>query len=441
MAQDETVDTIRSVAVPFNDISSDLTQIIQELSTKEFILLGGASHGTQEFCQARIEITKQLILHHKLSAIAIEGDWPSAYRVNCYVRWQSDDNNANEALSDFKRFPLWMWRNTLILDFVVWLRNHNKGLPVERQVGFYGLDMYSMYESIGAVIDYLDQVDPEAGKQARIHYECLDHMGGENQYGYGVALGYKRSCESDVIAQLVALREKAISYVADGDMASEDDQFQAEQNARLISDAEAYYRQLFDPRINTWTLRDVHMKSTLDDLHEHLSKRLKNPAKIAVWAHNTHVGDARATELVRRSQQNLGQLVRESYTHCCALLGLMTYSGIMTAATRWNAPAQRMLLRPAIDGAVEELLHATELKQFYLALNHGIADALDCSYLTRAIGVTYQPEIEEAKHYLSCRLTEQYDGLLFIDETRALEPLDPTSEWLQSDVGLVGNRN
>lgn len=426
------VDSIRATAIPWESSSAYAT-FLEEIKDKQFILLGGSTHGSQEFHEARVEITKQLILNHELTAIAIEGDWPSAYRVNQYVRWLGEDNNANEALSGFSRFPLWMWRNTAILDFVVWLRRHNENLPRDQQVGFYGLDMYSMYDSIAAVLEYLNKVDPEAAANARRSYECLDHMSGENQYGYGVMLGHRPSCEDEVIRQLLTLRDKSSAYTKLNDAASEDDHFQAEQNARLVHSAESYYRQLFDPRISTWNVRENHMIDTLDNLKCYLARLTQRPAKFAVWEHNIHLGDARATCMAGRGQNNVGQLARERYGNRCALIGMTTYEGTVTAAQHWNAPVQRKQLAAAIAQSVEDVLHCAGVGNFYLSLSGEIAQSFVQPRLMRSVGVVYRKQTERESHYIDCRLAEQFDGIVYFDKTRALEPLDPTSEWLNGE--------
>lgn len=427
-------EVIRSAAIPLDDTAPDYTELLQSVKDKDFILLGEASHGTHEFYAARVEISKQLILEHGLTAIAVEGDWPSAERVNRFIRWQGVDVNANEALSDFKRFPLWMWRNTVMLDFVIWLREHNQDLPTDQQVGFYGLDMYSMYESIAAVLEYLDQVDPEAGAKARERYECLDHTSNERDYGYGVILGQRPSCEDEVVEQLLALRERSMTYGQAGDPVSEDEHFKAEQNARLVHSAEGYYRQMFDPRVNTWNLRDNHMIETLDNLHRHLSERIQHPAKIAVWEHNSHLGDARATYMAERGQHNVGQLARERYGDRCAIIGFTTYTGNVTAASNWDGPAQRKRVRPALQDSIEQVLHCTDLQQFYLPLKGDVAQHLRKPRLERAIGVLYLPESERASHYFHCVVPDQFDGIVHFDETHALEPLDASSQWVKGEA-------
>jgi erythromycin esterase-like protein len=438
--QEDIIGNVRSSALLVNHaVRSTLTPVIDLIKNKSFILLGEATHGTREFYEARIEITKRLIIDHGLNAIAIEGDWPSAYRVNRYVRGLGNDTNANEALSSFKRFPLWMWRNTVTLDFIQWLRHHNQGLPAAQRVGFYGLDMYSMYESISAVLEYLDQVDPAAAKEARENYACLDHTDNAQIYGFGVKVKQRPSCENEVVEQLIALRNKSFVYAKPGDDSSEEDQFQAEQNAYLIKSAENYYRQMFTNRTDVWNLRDNHMIDTLDNLHRHLLKHSKKltKIKIAVWEHNSHLGDARATYMYDIAQHNVGQLARERYGDDCVLIGFTTYSGTVTAASEWDSPAKCKKIRPALTNSIEEIFHKTGLKNFYLRLtdptNEKIEKLFNKKKEQRAIGVIYRPETERASHYFSCQLAYQFDAIIHYDETNALEPLDPTSEWTHGE--------
>jgi len=426
-------DSLRKAALSLDNPPQDYAPLLNLAANKSFVLLGEATHGTHEFYETRVELTKRLIIDHGLSAIAIEGDWPSAYRVNRYVRWLGDDSSPEQALCDFTRFPLWMWRNRVIRDFVGWLREHNQGLPYEQQVGFYGLDMYSLYESVAAVLDYLDKVDPEAADAARQRYGCLDHVSSERHYGYGVTLGRRPSCEDEVVRQLMDIHQQGGRYVEAGDALAEDEQFQAEQNARLIQSAEAYYRQMFSSRVNTWNLRDTHMSDTLDLLHRHLSRRLGRSAKIAVWEHNSHLGDARATEMGARGEHNVGQLTRERYGDDCCLIGFTTYKGSVTAASEWDGPAERKRVRPGIPGSIEEILSRLNRNRFWLPLRGDVAEALREPRLQRAIGVLYLPDTERASHYFRCRLADQFDAVLHFEETQALEPLDSTSEWVRGE--------
>lgn len=424
---------VKKSAIPLVQVPQDIDAAIPLLKDKSFILLGEATHGTQEFYAARVAITKRLILNHGLNAIAIEGDWPSAYRVNQFIRWQGTDQNANDALGDFQRFPLWMWRNPVILDFIIWLRQHNEGLRLDRQVGFYGLDMYSLYESVAAVLEYLDQVDPEAAKEARERYACLDHIGSERHYGYGVKLGKRPSCEEEVLQQLLDLQARARTYSKPGHSPSEDDLFAAERNAQLIKSAEAYYRKMFDNRANTWNLRDSHMFETLQALHIFLSRRTNSRAKIAVWEHNSHLGDARATYMGDRAQHNLGQLVREAYAADCALIGFTTFNGTVTAASEWDGEAQRKKIRDALPNSIEDIFHRTGLNNFFISLHGQLAHEFSKPLLQRAIGVLYLPQSERASHYFHCSLAKQFDAIFHFDKTTALEPLDAEALWVKGE--------
>lgn len=431
--QTNLTEAIRNAATPLKGDASDYDTMLEMTRDKHFILMGEATHGTHEFYQARVEATKRLIREQGLNAIAIEGDWPSVYRVNRYVRGIGPDQSVNEALSDFRRFPLWMWRNTVVHDFVNWLKEYNAGQKPLDQVGIYGLDMYSLYESIAAVLDYLDQVDPEAAAEARERYECLDDVANEKRYGYGVHLGRLPSCEDDVVAQLEAIRSKAAEHVQQGGMAAEDEQFQAEQNARLVKSAEQYYRSMFSSRVSTWNMRDQHMGETLEALQRHITKQRDQPAKLAVWAHNSHLGDARATGMGQRGELNLGQLTRERYGEDSLLVGFTTYTGTVTAASNWDGPAECKKVRPGLADSHEKQMHDVGIENFFLPLGGEVGQALRRDRLERAIGVLYLPESERASHYFRARLPQQFDALFHFDVTRALEPLDSVSEWEQSE--------
>ena len=280
-------DQLRSAAVPLTGSRADYDRLLDAIGDCRFVLLGEASHGTHEFYRERAEITKRLITEKGFHAVAVEADWPDAYRVNRFVRGAADDAEAVDALGDFRRFPAWMWRNADVLDFVGWLRDHNEQdnhVHGER-TGFYGIDLYSLHASMDAVLEYLDKVDPEAAKRARHRYSCFDHFGEDPQaYGYAAAAGVE-SCEAEVVAQLVELRRRAEEYARRDGRVAEDEFFFAEQNARLAKNAESYYRAMFRGRVSSWNLRDRHMAETLDALDRHISKRAGR-AKIVVWAHN-----------------------------------------------------------------------------------------------------------------------------------------------------------
>src|SRR5438105_5108520 len=379
----------------------DYDPLLKLIHEARFCLLGEATHGTQEFYRERAEITKRLIKEKGFTAVAVEADWPDAFRVNRYVRGLSDDKNANEALGGFKRFPTWMWRNTVVLDFVEWLREYNSSIPASAaKVGFYGLDLYSLYTSIEAVLNYLNQIDPEAAKRARYRYSCFEHFGEDTQaYGYAASFGIAESCEREVIGQLLEMRRRAADYASRDGRVAQDEFFFAEQNARLIKNAEAYYRTMFRGRVESWNLRDRHMAETLDALVGHLNAQ-GQPAKVAVWEHNSHLGDARATYMADYGELNVGQLVREHYGPEAVLIGFTTYTGTVTAASDWGGPAERKRVRPALGNSYEDLFHQQALGNFLLTLKDGpAATALREPRLERAIGVIYLPQTERASHY------------------------------------------
>ncbi len=403
------IEAVRESARPLTGSARDYDALMDVVGDARFALLGEASHGTHEFYRERAEITKRLITEKGVTAVAVEADWPDAYRVNRYVRGVSDDADAQTALADFRRFPTWMWRNTDVVD---------------------GLDLYSLRASMDAVLRYLEKVDPDAAKRARARYACFDHVGGDTQaYGFLAASGLARSCEDEVVGQLVELQERAADYARRDGQVAEDELFYAEQNARLVKDAEAYYRAMFLAEVPSWNLRDRHMADTLDALVAHLERQ--GDARIVVWAHNSHLGDARATEMRQRGELNVGQLVRERYGRDAVLVGFTTHHGTVTAASDWGGPAERKRVRPALPGSYEAMFHATELARFLLACRDDdkVSEGLRDPGLERAIGVIYRPDTERGSHYFYARLPDQFDAVLHFDETRAVEPLERTAEW------------
>lgn len=423
---------IHEVAHPLTGAATDYDPLIELIGDARFVLLGEASHGTHEFYQARAEITKRLITEKGFNAVAVEADWPDAYRVNHYVRGVGNDATAAEALAGFKRFPVWMWRNTDVLNFIEWLHTHNATLPQNaRKAGFYGLDLYSLYTSIEAVILYLDQVDPAAAKRARYRYSCFEHFGEDTQaYGYATGFDLAKSCEDEAVNQLIELRQHMAEYANRDGRVAEDDFFYAEQNARLAKDAEEYYRTMFQGRVSSWNLRDRHMAGTLRALAEHLNRH-GGGTKIVVWEHNSHLGDARATAMGNDGELNVGQLVREQYDKDAVLVGFSTYSGTVTAASDWDEPHERKRVRPALPGSYEALFHDTGVANFLLNL-HGdgeVVKGLHGPRLERAIGVIYLPQTERISHYFNAHLPEQFDAVIHFDETHAVEPLDRTGLW------------
>ena len=317
-----------------------------------------------------------------------------------------------------------MWRNVVVRDFIAWLRGHNA--RAGRAVGFYGLDLYSLFASMQAVLAYLAKVDPEAARRARSRYSCFDHFREDSQaYGYAASFGMKRDCEDEVVRQLVDMRRRAADLAARHGGVEADELFAAEQNARLVKNAEEYYRTMFAGRVSSWNLRDTHMAETLDALTEHLERR-GGEARIVVWAHNSHLGDARATEMGSSGELNLGQVVREHHPGECFLVGFSTFSGSVTAADDWDSPARVKQVRPGLPGSYEALFHSTGSPRFMVMLRGaGLPTEIYGPLLQRAIGVIYRPETERLSHYFEARLVEQFDAMIHIDETQALRALEP----------------
>lgn len=423
---------MRQQAYPLTGTAADYDLLLELIDDARFVLIGEASHGTHEFYRERAEITKRLIREKGFTAVAVEADWPDAYRVNRYVRGASNDAKSIDALANFQRFPTWMWRNTVVHEFVNWLRAYNDSLGQNAfKVGFYGLDLYSLYNSIEAVLDYLERVDPEAAKRARYRYSCFDHFGDDTQsYGYATSFGLSEPCEEEAVNQLVDIQRRAADYAQRDGRVPEDEFFYAEQNARLVKNAEEYYRTMFRGRVSSWNFRDRHMAETLDRLVAHFDKQGQQ-TKIVVWEHNSHLGDARATDMSEEGELNLGQLVRQRYERDAFLIGLTTYQGTVTAASNWGASAKRKRVRAALPESYEALFHSTGLPRFFLNLrakNSAVA-GLRQSRLERAIGVIYRPQTERISHYFQACLPEQFDAVLHFDETRAIEPLERTSKW------------
>jgi erythromycin esterase-like protein/predicted phosphoribosyltransferase len=416
------VSVIRSAAMPTDD-----SAFLDLVGDARFVLIGDATHGTHEFHAKRARTTQLLIEAKGFQAVAVEADWPDAYQVNRYVRGRGEDMTAEQALRGFKRFPAWMWRNSVVLDFVSWLREYN---TKHAKAGFYGLDLFGMHKSANEVIAYLTKADPAAAAKARERYSCFDHADGGRQQGLGAAFGAGEPCERALLEQLADIQRHAMRDARRAGLMAEDEVFYAEQNARLVLQADRYYRAMFDRRESSWNLRDRHMADILDALAEHLGER-GTAGKIVVWAHNSHLGDARATEMAARGELTVGQLVRERHPTDSRLIGFTTYTGTVTAASQWGAPAERKQVRPALEGSVEELLHQTGIPEFMLTTAPGI---LDSARLQRAIGVVYRPDSERPSHYYRSRITDQFDAVVHIDKTRAVEPLERTALWVAGEL-------
>lgn len=441
------LDVLRGALRPLRQSAAGDEELLARLGGARLVFLGEATHGTREFYRERARLTRRLIEERSFDGVAIEGDWPDAYRVHRFVTGHRDgeerDTHASMALCGFRRFPAWMWRNTEVRDFVTWLRSYNR--TTDRQVGFFGLDLYSLYESAAAVIRHLERVDPKAAERARYRYGCLEHSAEDvEELGYVANFDLDEACERRVIAQLKEMRcRSALAWSPGGvspcsdlvpELETAEDLFFAQQNAEVVRSAEAYYRTMFRGRVASWNVREEHMTRTLEALLRFLGEQLGRPAKLVVWAHNSHVGDARATELGTRGQWSLGQLVRERHPGICRLVGLTTHGGWVTAAGRWDGVAERMHVRPARPDSYEGLLHdlavATGEDRYFLELTgEPVMSVLGERRLERAIGVVYRPDTERVSHYFGAKLTEQFDLLVHFDETEAVEPLDRPRAW------------
>ena len=388
------------------------------------VLLGEASHGTSEFYRARAAITQRLIRHHGFNIVAVEADWPDAAYVDRYVRHRPKREGEEAA---FQRFPTWMWRNTDVDAFVRWLRRHNEGHPTREMTGFYGLDLYNLGSSMRAVIDYLDGVDPEAARLARERYACLQPWSSDPAlYGrLAITEGYAR-CERPVLQMLRELQSKRWDYIArDGE-----EWLDAAANARLVKNAEAYYRAMYHGAAESWNLRDTHMFETLCALLD--AKGMHS--KAVVWAHNSHIGNAAFTEMGQvREELNIGQLVKERFHDRASLIGFGTHGGTVAAASDWDGDMEVKRVRPSLPGSYEQVSHDSGVPRFLLDLREGeidkgLREALMEPRLERFIGVIYRPETERWSHYAQAILPDQFDAWVWFDETAAVTPLGPEPE-------------
>ncbi|HEY8164811.1 MAG TPA: erythromycin esterase family protein [Gemmatimonadaceae bacterium] len=409
---------IQRLSHPLNS-PKDLDPLLDRIGDAHYVLLGEATHGTSEFYTWRSEISKRLILEKGFSFIAVEGDWPDCMRVNRYVKGV-EGKSAEEVLHAFARWPTWMWANREIVHLAEWLREHNDLALDERKAGFYGLDVYSLWESMDAVVSYLDRIDPAFAKSARRAYACFEpYYEDAQEYARATAL-VPTSCEDEAVGMLRALRERGARYRED----SRDAYFDAEQNALVAQNAELYYRTMVRGGPSSWNVRDYHMVETLDRLMTHHG----SGAKGIVWEHNTHVGDARFTDMARAGMVNVGQLVRQARARDgVVLVGFGTGSGTVIAGREWGAPMQRMQVPDAreesAEAALREALRAEDALLLFDEASRSTGGELASPRGHRAIGVVYNPRTEHWGNYVPTILPSRYDAFIYIDETRAVDPL------------------
>lgn len=423
-ANSASVELVRAAAVPITGAQTDYDALMALIGDARFVVLGEATHGTQEFYHERARITRRLIQEKGFSAMAIEGEWPDAQAVHRFVRGTGGPATAEEALRGFTSgFPEWMWANTAIRDLVVWMREHNAGRPAERQVGFYGLDVYSWFESADSVVAYLSRVDPAAAGRARERYACLRPYR-QNAIGYGsdALRSAERSCQ-DEAAEQVAEMERLYA-AGGGDAHARDERFSALQNARVAAGGEAYWRAQWEGGPASWNQRDRHMATTLEHLVDHLRAQGHTP-RVVVWAHNTHAGDARLTEMGQGGEWNVGQLMRQAFEGESVLVGFTTYQGTVLAAEEWDAPGRVRRLNPALPESFSALFHRTGLPAFLLTFRgrEELSRAMGEPRLERAVGVVYMPSTERQSHYFTAMLSRQFDAVIHVDSSTAVTPL------------------
>lgn len=412
------VKLIGEAAHPVTGSERDYDPLMKSIGDARFVMLGEATHGTSEFYRERARITRRLIEEKGFDAIVLEADWTDVNRVNRYIQGEDKDKSAEQALSDFVRFPRWMWRNTDFRDFVSSLRTINTNSDSTNRAHIYGMDLYGLSNSVKAIIDYLKQVDPDAARSARKRYDCFNRFREQPQvYGLEVVNKTTRSCQKDVQQQFDELQRTAISETN-----KTDELFNALQNARVIKNAEAYYRTIYQRNISSWNLRDQHMAETLEAIASHHETKSGKPAKIVVWAHNSHQGDARMTERAQVGEHNVGQLIRQRYGNDSVLVGFTTYTGYVRAAREWGGYDERRKVRPALEGSYSALFHKTRIPNFLLILRGGgkVSEVLSSDRLERAIGVIYLPETERTSHYFHAKLSKQFDAVIHFDATTAV---------------------
>lgn len=398
--------------------NANLKPLLERIGDARVVLLGEASHGTSEFYRMRERITRELVTKKGFTFIAIEGDWPDAARIDHYVRHFEYPPSEWTA---FARFPTWMWRNNEVRQFIDWLRDWNSSQEIEQRVAFHGLDLYSLYNSIRSILDYLDDVDPDTAQLARQRYACLGPWQSDPAaYGHAALTSAYHSCEEDVTRMLQELLARQARFVEhDGERFMD-----AVQNARLVANAEHYYRIMYYGSRASWNLRDSHMFETLiTQLHFY-----GEDSKAVVWAHNSHVGNAAATEMSARGETNIGELCRKEFGDRVYSIGFGTHTGTVAAASDWDAPMEVKPVTPSMPRSYERLFHETACPNFFLALRElgdgSLGKALSKPLLERAIGVIYRPETELASHYFESKLPQQFDEYIWMNETHAVTPFE-----------------
>ena len=419
---------VRDLARPLRD-PTDLDPLLDRIGNARVVLLGEASHGTHEYYTWRATVTRRLVEEKGFSFVAVEGDWPDCYRLNRFVKgYAGTSDKPAEALETFRRWPTWMWANEEVKHLIDWMRGYNDGRPDARKVGFYGLDVYSLWESLASVLDYLRRTDPDSLPAALHAWRCFEPYGEEAQEYARATLYGDESCRDEVIDLLTRVR--AAARAADGD--GRDGQFVAEQNALVVKNAEAYYRAMVRSDNGSWNVRDRHMAETLDRLLAHHGRG----AKAIIWEHNTHIGDARYTDMADDGMVNIGQLARERYGEDdTVLVGFGSYQGAVIAGDYWDAPWQEMRVPPAREDTWEDVLHKVLDRDALMIFPAAVSDEMSEWRGHRAIGVVYRPQHERYGNYVPTVLPRRYDAFLYIDESTAVRPMfRPTDAELPEEA-------
>ena len=412
------VDAIRKRSHPLNS-RDDLDPLMKRIGDARIVMLGEASHGTHEYYTWRAQITKRLVKEKGFRFIAVEGDWPDCYRVNRFIKgYDKENTTAYQVLHEFNRWPTWMWANWEIVALSEWLQKYNQDLPANKRIGFYGLDVYSLWESMESILQYLDKTDPKALQTAEEAFRCFEPYRKEEGRAYAQAsMLVPELCENEVVDLLKEIRQKLPTYNTD-----HENVFSAEQNALVAVNAEKYYRAMVHGGPHSWNVRDMHMADTL----ERLMSFHGEDSKVIVWAHNTHVGDSRATDMVNEGMYNIGELIRmKHHEKGVVLVGFGSYQGTVIAGRSWGAALQAMEVPDAIKGSWEYLLHtAGEENKILMMEDFMHEDMMMENHIGhRAIGVVYSPYNEQYGNYVPSILPLRYDAFIFLDKTKALFPL------------------
>ncbi|MDD2675737.1 MAG: erythromycin esterase family protein [Flavobacterium sp.] len=416
---DAIISLLKRTSLPLEN-PTDLDPLMNYIGDAKYVLLGEASHGTHEYYTWRAKISQRLIQEKGFCFIAVEGDWPDCYRLNRFAKGYLDSGkDILNVLTEFKRWPTWMWANWEIAAFIDWLKIYNESFPVDERIGFYGLDVYSFKESMNSIIQYLEKNDPKALAITKTAMKCFEPYGKDEGQSYARASSFiPELCEKEIIHMLTEILRNVPNYNHDLENV-----LSIEQNAFVTRNAEKYYRAMIRRGSTSWNIRDQHMVSTIDRLMKFHGK----DAKIIIWEHNTHIGDARATEMISEGMVNVGQLLREQYaTDDVVAVGFGSYKGSVIAGREWGDSMRKIKVPEAVDGSWEHAFHLASKGQNRLLLMNKVKDEKCLSSLIghRAIGVVYNPEHERFGNYVPTILPKRYDAFIFIDETNALHPIN-----------------